>query len=346
MAATDIKRNLLRLLAMAAVVFGVVLVSGGRPEAQATTSLKIGTIVPEGSKWHEILLDIGQRWRVASKNRIRVTTYAGGTLGDESELIRKVRLKQLQVAAVTSVGLETITKDCAALSIPLLFESWEELDYVRDRIQPRLEKSLEGKGFKVLNWGDGGWLRFFTVRPAPTLAEFRRLKLFTWAGSPQTEELYKDAGFRPVPLTPNDVLQSLQTGAIEAFPSPPIGALAFQWFGLAKNMLDLKFAPIIGATIISRDAWESIDPTLRDVLLREARSAGERLKSEIRKYDDLAIEEMKKRGLRVITPTPAALAEWKQLAEKFYPRIRGEIVQPADFDEVRRLVAEYRGRKK
>ncbi len=313
--------------------------------AQTATNLRVGTIVPLDSKWHQILQDTGQRWRIASNGRIRWTIYAG-TLGDEAELVRKMGLKQIQVAAVTSVGLETITKDCAALSIPMLFESNEELDYVRARIEPRLEKSLAAKGYVVLNWGDGGWVRFFSVRPAKTIGDLKQFKLFTWAGDPRTEELYKDAGFKPVPLAPSDILQSLQTRIIEAFPAPPIGALAYQWFGLAKNMIDVKFAPIMGATIITREAWEQIDPNLRPALMKEARAAGERLRTEIRAIDDQAIVEMKKRGLAVYTPTPAPYQEWKQTAEKFYPRIRGEIVQPADFDEVRRLVAEYRATKK
>jgi len=301
--------------------------------------------VPLDSKWHQILLDVGQRWRIASKEKIKLTIFAG-TLGDEAELVSKMGLKQIQVAAITSVGLEKITKDCAALSIPMLFESNEELDYVRARMEPKLEKALAAKGYIVLNWGDGGWIRFFSVRPTKTLGEFKKLKLFTWAGSPETEELYKDAGFNPVPLTPGEIMQSLQSRKIEAFPAPPIGALAFQWFGLAKNMIDLKFAPIIGATIITREAWERIDPNLRPILMNDARAAGERLRKEIREIDDQAITEMKKRNLVVYTPTPAERGEWQQTAEKFYPRIRGEIVQPADFDEVKRLVAEYRATRK
>ena len=336
-------RRTWRLGLVLAVGLGIGL--GVAPLIAQTTNLRVGTIVPLDSKWHQILLDIGQKWRIASKEKIKWTIFAG-TLGDEAELVRKMGLKQIQVAAVTSVGLETITRDCAALSIPMLFQSDEELDYVRERMEPKLEKALAAKGFVVLNWGDGGWVRFFSVRPAKTIGEFKRLKLFTWAGSPQTEELYKDAGFKPVPLAPSDILQSLQTGVIEAFPAPPIAALAFQWFGLAKNMIDLKFAPIIGATIITREAWEQIDPNLRPILMKEARAAGERLKKEIRQIDDQAIVEMKKRNLVAYTPTPAEFLEWKQTAEKFYPRIRGEIVQPADFDEVTRLVAEYRAKKK
>jgi TRAP-type C4-dicarboxylate transport system substrate-binding protein len=327
------------------LAFGLGLTLAVAPLVAQTTTLRVGTIVPLDSKWHQILLDMGQRWRVASKEKVKLTIFAG-TLGDEAELISKMGLRQIQVAAVTSTGLEKITKDCAALSIPLLFESNEELDYVRERMEPKLEAALAAKGYVVLNWGDGGWVRFFSVRPAKTIAEFKKLKLFTWAGNPDSELLYKDAGFQPVPLAPSEILQNLQSGKIEAFPAPPIAALAFQWFGLAKNMIDMKFAPIIGATIITRSAWEQIDPNLRPILMKEARAAGDRLKREIRQIDDEAIAEMKKRNLVVYSPTPAERAEWKQTVEKFYPRIRGEIVQPADFDEVKRLVAEYRATRK
>ncbi len=339
----DRTRRVRHLAPVLALGLGVCLAVA--PLVAQTRTLRVGTIVPLDSKWHQILQDMGQRWRVASQDKIKLTIFAG-TLGDEADLVSKMGLKQLQVAAVTSTGLEKITKDCAALSTPLVFESNEELDYVRQRFEPRLEKSLLAKGFVVLNWGDGGWVRFFSVRPARTIAEFKKFKIFTWAGNPETEELYKVAGFQPVPMAPTEILQNLQSGKIDAFPAPPIGALAFQWFGLAKNMIDIKFAPIIGATIITRDAWEQIDPNLRPILMKEARVAGDRMKNEIRAIDDQAIVEMKKRGLNVYTPTPAERAEWKQTVEKFYPRIRGEIVQPADFDEVNRLVAEYRASRK
>lgn len=315
------------------------------PLAAQTTTLKIGTLAGDGTPWHQTLQEMGQKWRETSGGKIKVTIYAG-TLGDEADIIRKMRINQIQVAAVTSVGLDTIAKEMSALSIPLLFRDWDEVDYVRTKIAPRLEKILEEKGFVVLNWGDAGWVRFFSVRPAPTLNDLRRMKLFVWAGDPRAEELYKDAGFKPVPLPPTEILQSLQTGVIEAFPAPPIGALGFQWFGLAKNMLDLNYAPIVGATIMTKSAWDKLDPPVREAVLKESRAAGERLKEKVRQLENTAIEEMKKRGLKVITMTPEAEREWRQTAQQFWGRIRGEIVRPNDFDEVVGLVNEYRESKK
>lgn len=321
------------------------LVTAGASTASAQViNIKAGTLAGEGTPWHQVLLDMGQKWREVSGGKVKLTIYAG-TLGDETDMIRKMRINQLQAAAITSVGLETITRELSALSIPLLFRNYEELDYVRSKITPRLEKALADKGFIVLNWGDAGWVRFFSVRPAPTLNDMRRMKLFVWAGNPQTEEMYKDAGFRPVPLPPTEILQSLQTGVIEAFPAPAIGALGFQWFGLAKNMVDIKFAPIIGATVVTKTAWDRIDPGTRDALAREARAAGDRLKADIRKIEDTAVAEMVKRGLKITPLAPGAEQEWQQTAEKFYGRIRGEYILPADFDEVMSLVKEFRAAK-
>ncbi|HOC19511.1 MAG TPA: TRAP transporter substrate-binding protein DctP [Vicinamibacterales bacterium] len=312
----------------------------------AAQQLKVGTVAPEGSPWHDMLLDLNARWKKVSGGKISLRIYPSGTQGDEPDMIRKMRIGQLHAAALTSVGMEAIATEMNALSIPFLFESWEEVDYVRDRLGPRLKKSLEDKGFVVLTWGDAGWVHFFTVTPAPRPADMQKLVLFTWGNDPRTEEMYKDAGFRVMPLASTEILQSLQTGKIQAFPAPPIAALASQWFGAAKNMTPVKFAPVIGGAIISKAAWDRIDPALRPQLLEEAEEVGRIYKPRIRKLEGDAIAAMQKYGLKITPITPEIEREWKQTAEKVYPRLRGGYLRAQDFDEVTGLVKEYRSKKK
>jgi TRAP-type C4-dicarboxylate transport system substrate-binding protein len=304
--------------------------------------IKVGTLAPEGTPWYDVIQDVGAKWKKASGGRISFTIFGGGQQGDEADMIRKMRYNQLQMGAFTTVGLETITPEMSALWIPLLFQNYEELDYVRGKLDARFEKALGDKGFVVLNWGDAGWVKYFAKKPLPTLKALQEQKLFTWAGDSKSEEMYKDAGFKVVPLAPTDILTSLQTGMIEAFPAPATLALGNQWFGLAKHMMDIKFAPVVGGTIITRKAWETIDPALRPTLMQLARETGAKFTPQIRKLETDAIDAMVKRDLKVYALTPQAEQEWQQTAEKFYPKIRGSIV-PADlFDEVRRLVGEYR----
>lgn len=331
---------------VAALLLAVPSARAQAPAAKPEIEIKVGTLAPEGTPWYDAIQELGARWKAASSAKIGLTIFPGGVQGDEADMIRKMRIGQMQMGAFTSVGLETITKEMSALWIPLLFQNYDELDYVRGKLDARLEKALADKGFVVLNWGDAGWVKYFAKKPIPNLRALQELKLFTWAGSSDSEEMYKSAGFKVVPLAPTDILTSLQTNMIEAFPAPATLALANQWFGLAKNMMDIKFAPVVGATIITKAAWEKIDPSLRPTLLKLAQETGKKYEPQIRKLETDAIDAMVKRGLQIQKLTPQAEQEWQQTAEKFYPKIRGTLV-PADlFDEVRNLVKEYRAQKK
>jgi TRAP-type C4-dicarboxylate transport system substrate-binding protein len=168
------------------------------------------------------------------------------------------------------------------------------------------------------------------------------MKLFTMAGDADSLELYQSAGFRPVPLATTDMLPALQTGLIEAFDVPPLLALLNQWFGMANNMIDVKWAPLVGGTIISKQTWNRIPEAIRPQLQEAAARAGFRLRTEIRKMGDDAILAMRKKGLNVVSLDAATLADWRRQAEDAYPKLRGRIV-PADlFDEVKRLRDEFR----
>jgi TRAP-type C4-dicarboxylate transport system substrate-binding protein len=309
-----------------------------------TVLIKMGTVAPEGSPWHQILQQMGQDWRNISGGQVQLRIYPGGVLGDEPDMIQKMRIGQLQAVALSGSGLSRLEPAVACLQIPMMIESYAELDYIRDRIAPRLEQAIEQKGYIVLNWGDAGWVHFFTKTPARKLDDIRRLKLFTMAGDADALELYQSAGFRPVPLATTDMLTALQTGLIEAFDVPPLLAMLNQWFGVAQYMLDVKWAPLVGATIASKRTWERIPEPARSQMREAARRAGERLRGEIRKMGDDAVEAMKKRGLKVISLDAATLAEWRREVEAAYPKLRGRLV-PADlFDEVKRLRDEFRAK--
>ena len=260
-------------------------------------------------------------------------------------MIRKMRIGQLQAVAVSGNGLSRIEPAVSCLQIPLMLDSYEELDYVRDHLAPQLEGMFEQKGFKILNWADAGWVRFFTKQPAYTLDDIRKMKLLTSAGDPQTEELYKDFGFQVVPLPYTEVLTALQTGLVEAVQGPPLYAMVEQWFGLATNMTEIKWAPLVGATVIGKRAWERIPSDLRPEMLEAARAAGRRILTEIRHVNKNAVPAMIKRGLKVVHPDSAKLASWLFEAKDAYPKLRGRYA-PADlFDEVERLRNEFRGRQ-
>jgi TRAP-type C4-dicarboxylate transport system substrate-binding protein len=320
----------------------LVLAAGLALPLQARVRIRMGTIAPKDSIWHNALKRIDADWRKISGGEIDITIYPAGQLGDEPEMVRKVRQGTLQAVALSQVGLSHIDTGVSALHIPMLFRSDEEFDYVRDKLAPQLEKRLDADGFVVLSWGDGGWVRFFSTKPVRTPDEMRRMKLFTSAGDPEGEQLWEQFGFNVVPLSLTDMLLSLQRGMINAFHVPPILALLNQSYGVANNMIDFRFSPVVGGTIISRDTWEQIPAAIRPKLLEAARRAGEQLRKEVRQLEQDSVEQMRKRGLNVITLNEAELQQWQALGEKAYPALRGKYA-PADlFDEAIRLRDEYR----
>ena len=319
-----------------------VLLLGCATPAMPQTIIKMGTLAPDGSPWHQTLQLMGERWRKISAGQVKLVIYPGGVLGDEPDMVNKMRIGQIQAAGLSGAGLSGIEPGVMALQIPMMFDSYEELDYVRERVAPRLEKMVEARGYVVLNWGDVGWVHFFTTRPASRMGDMRKMKLLTLAGDNDTLELWKANGFRAVPLAATDILTGLQTGLVEAVPNTPLFALLDQSFGIARNMIDVKWAPLIGATVITRRMWDSLPAAQRSDMMKAAREAGVSLRDGIRKMGDEAIVTMQKRRLQVIHADAAALAEWRREAEGVYPKLRGGQVPAELFDEVRKLRDEYR----
>ena len=307
--------------------------------AQRAIRVNLGTVAPTGSPWYEILQRMQQDWKEISGGRVDVRIYAGQSMGDELEMLRKVRIGQLQAIATTGIGMAQIDDGIDALHIPMLFNSYEELDYVRDKLAPKLEQRLEAKGFVILNWSDAGWAQFFTKRPAKTLDDIRKMKLWISAGDAKTERLYADFNMRVTPLTLSDMMTGLQTGLIEAIDVPPLYAMLDGSFERAPYMIDIKWAPVIGGTVIDKRAWERIPADLRPKLLEAARNAGERTRGEIRKLGADAVTQMKQRGLTVVEADQQA---WLKEVEAGYPKLRGVLAPTELFDEAIRLRDEYR----
>jgi len=320
------------------------LFAAGLVPAQDQT-VKLGTLAPEGSPWHGIIRDMADEWKKASGGKVSFRIFAGGVLGDEPDMVRKMRIGQLHAAALTGVGLSEIAPEIMGIQMPMLVRTYEELDYVMERIAPRFEAALKAKGFVVLNWGDAGWVHFFTQKPVTTLEELRTQKMFVWSTSASDAGVWKDAGVQPVSMPSTEILVGLKSGLINAFGTTPLAALSFQWFGLAKNMTDLPWAPLIGATVISAKKWESIPEAQRPALVEAAKKSGARMKTEARKLGDEAVKVMKDNGLVVHPVAPAALAEWEKQAKAAWPKVMGQTI-PADLvAEIEKHLAEYRAKK-
>lgn len=312
----------------------------------AATKIKLTTLAPRGSSYYKILKKMGDEWRKLSDGSIRMVIYPGGIQGGEAAMVDRMRINQSQAALLTAIGLSEIEPAVNGLqSLPMMFNNLEEVDYIGRGLRPRLERRLEEKGFHVIFWVDVGWVRFFSRAPMITPADLKKMKLFTWVGNAAQVDMMQSAGFNPVPLETADIIPGLQTGLIDVVSMPPFYALARQVYLPAPNMLGLDWAPLIGAAVITRKAWEKIPVELREDLLVAASHAGAEIRAAGRRENLESIITMEKKwGLKVHSVSPEVKEEWRRALEKIYPEIRGTIVPEDIFDEVVRLLKEYRAK--
>lgn len=305
--------------------------------------IRLGTLAPRGSLYHQVLLDMGESWRRAEAPGAAFVAFTDGSQGGEADIVRRMRIGQLNAALISVVGLTEIEAGAGALQyMPLMFRSWDEVDVAGERLRPLLEKRFLDKGYVVLFWAEAGWVRFFSKERALRPDDYKRMKMFAWSGDATQISLMKGMGYQPVVLETADILPGLQTGLVNAVPVTAMWALTAQIDSVAPHMLDVRWVPIVGAAVLSRKVWDALGPAGKEALKEAAGRAGDELRKHREAMDLEAVEAMKKRGLQVHTLTPELEAEWRQLADAAYSRIRGGMVPADTFDLVQRAVEGHR----
>ena len=325
---------------VASYLTAVLAMCGGALGADQTARIKVATILPRGTSAQQALLEMAAKWRQVG---VTTTLYTDAVMGGEAETVRRMRIDQIQGALLSVGGLTEIDRSVTALQLmPMVFHSLDEVAYVREKLRPLLEKRLEEKGYVALFWGDAGWVQIFSRKPVLHPDDLKKQKVFVLASDGSQVDLMKTAGFHAVPLEYTDTLTGLQTGLIEAVPTTPFYALAGQFYLPASYMLEINYVPLGGAFVVTRKAWDALTLAMRDAIRQTGDETGKKITLQSLREMQESVAAMTKRGLKVSRMTPEAEAEWRTLFESVYPKLRGGLV-PADmFDEVQRLLREYR----
>ena len=312
------------------IAITIVLLLGSALLLAQRTNLRLGTVLPANSVWDRSLKQMASDWRAGTDDRVRLRILSGGSTGDEATILRRMKLGRPQVAALTLLG--QVHDAFNVFGIPFFYESDAEALHVLEQLTPRLKTALANEGLILLNWGHGGWTHIFSADPVATLADLKRTKIFTSSGDDGMVRWYKENGFQPVPLAVTDILMGLNTGLIDSYPSPPYGALVFQWYRRTPHMLGIPLSPVFGATVISERAWREIGEADQATLLESAQTTQEHLFSVVPEQDREAVAEMEKRGLIVASVDTAASVEFRAAAEEMTTSWRGGMVPTEIYD--------------
>ena len=294
-------------------LFALVLLAG---PARAQQVVKIATIAPDGSAWMRELRVAAAEVQAGTAGRVQVKFFPGGVMGSDTVVIRKIRLGQLQGGMLTSSELAAVYPDAAVYSMPFLFETWDQLDRARAVVDPSLGKGFEARGFKMLGVANVGFAYLMSTRPLRNRADFNAAKLWIPQNDMIAERTFKAGGISPILLPLGDVFTSLQTGLVDTVANTPAGAVALQWHGKLRTMLDFPLSFVAGFVVMDLKAFDRIQPADQALVLKAFRGAGQRVDAGIRRDDAAALAAMKKQGLSVTPMEPAEAVRWKAIGAK------------------------------
>ncbi|MBP1736021.1 MAG: TRAP-type C4-dicarboxylate transport system, substrate-binding protein [Deltaproteobacteria bacterium] len=323
-------------------VWVCLLVIGPARAAEKSVIIKLATLAPEGSSWMKTFHALNKEVMEKTNNQVQFKMYGGGVLGDEDDVLRKMKIGQIQAAALSSGTLARLYKEFDVLQVPFLFQTYGEVDFVLTKMDSFFRKGLEDNGYVLLGWSEGGFSYLMSTTPIASVADLRRAKVWSWGGSPLTKAIFDEAKVTAIPLSIPDVLVGLQTGLVDVVYAPPTVAITLQWFTKVKCLTDVPLAYATGAVVMKRDVFKRLPPQVQNILLDSSQRLLNQSKEQTRNENQDAIKVMTKQGVRIVKPPKENVEEFKTLSNQAMRRIRGQAFSAKAIDEMVANVENYR----
>jgi len=325
----------------AMAVLGVLL--GGAGAARAD-EWRIATLAPEGSAWMKILGRGAEEVGKATGARLTIKYYAGGVQGDEKDVVAKMQLGQLDGGAMTTIGLSLVEESIRVLELPMMFQSVDEMEYVRTKMWPTFVARFAKKGYQLSEPGDVGFLYFYSGEPVKSTADLGKAKVWLWGEDKIVKAMYRRLAVNGVPMGVPDVLPALNTGRINATYASPLAAVALQWYTKIKYSTSMPMAYAIAATLVRKQAWEKVSAEDKQVAEKIFKIQAQKLRKAVRKDNERALKAMTRSGIKVIDTPPAMVAEFDKKSQEVWQELVGKVYSKEDLDLVLKYRAEFRAR--
>jgi TRAP-type transport system periplasmic protein len=312
-------KNILMTLVVASAL---ALIAG---PATAEKRIKIATLAPDGTTWMKLMNEMAKEVDKQTGGEVKLKFYSGGVMGDEGDVIRKMKFGQVHGGGFTGRGLGEINPAERVLELPSLFETSAEVDCVLGKVTGALDAGFAAKDFVNLGWAETGFVYVFTNKPIRTAADMKGVKMWMWEGDPLAEALFKANGLVPVPLDLPNVLTSMQTGLIDGVYSSPYAMVAMQWHTRVKYMSASKLTWASGALLVSKKEFDKLSTAEQDIVRKVAGEYLRKLTVSTRKENDDAMAVLKKAGIQIVEMNAGEAAKVEAASKKVYDQLVGKL---------------------
>lgn len=315
----------------------------GAPSIAGAQTLKIATIAPEGSSWMNDMRAGAKAIEEHTEGRVKFKFYGGGVQGNDKQVQRKMRTGQIHGGAFSSGALNKFQRDADLFSMPLLFNSIDEVRYVRDEMDGTLRQRLEDAGFVNFGFAGAGFAYMMSNKPLKSLDDLKGQKVWIPEGDPVGFAALRALGVAPVVMPVTDVMTGLQTDLLDCVTVPPVGAVVFQWHTRLKYITELPISYIYAALLIDKRAFNKISPA-DQLIVREV------MEGIYRKFDQNGVTEnsaalvaLLDNGLSMVLPVDGQIGEWRGIVNQSAQSLADkDTFDGSLLDEMQTLIRTYR----
>ena len=324
-------------------IFLIILLGSFYSAHSLAKTIKIATLAPAGTTWMKEMKKGAKYINEKTQGRVKLKFYPGGVMGNDQSVHRKIKVGQLHGGAFTSGGLAHIYSGVQAYSMPMIYNSVQEIDYVRSKMDEHLKKNMEKNGFVLLGIANGGFARIMSKQSLTDLESIRSSKVWIPEGDAMVQETYNSLDISPISLPISDVFTGLQTGLIETVTITPTAAIAFQWHSSTAYITDTPVIYLIGLLAIQKKAFDKIDAEDQTIVKQVVTDVFNQLDILNRLDNEKATEALKNYGIKFVKPSSEELDRWRRLSEESIVNMTQQgIVSQEAVDLVMQHLSDYR----
>lgn len=323
------------------LIFASPAFGAGAPEYE----IKLATLAPENSSLMQVFTEMNTELLKETGGKVGFKIFAGFVLGDEEDVLRKLRVGMVHAAAFTSSALTDVNPDLRAFLVPFLFDNYQEIDHVMGKFEADLKRGFSEKGFEVLGWPELGFLYFMSTTPISSLADVKGKKVWGKSNAPMLQAIMEKIGVSMVAINAPDVLMALQTKLVEVVYNSPYYALITQWYTQIKYLTDTPVTYVGGVLVMDKKFFAKIPAPLQETLRKVCARYLQRLVEQTRKDNADALEIIHKRGVQKVSPDPTQLKGFKDISDEAMAGLDAKAFPKATYQKIQAELGQYRAQR-